>query len=155
MNFRKNSKWLQWNTWRPGGHWFMKKTWSRKSRVRLPLTNRFWLNHLSDCGLKNSPFAQKIILSKSLPFSIILLPLSFIKNCSHKDTLVNDLHVGQDSSTEKKADCWWEKEKISDRRTWTSSQPLHTTIHHQCLFLSLSLSTHLLYISILRSLYIR
>ncbi len=26
-----------WNTWRPGGHWFMKKTWSRKSRVRLPL----------------------------------------------------------------------------------------------------------------------
>ncbi len=37
-NFRKNSKWSQWDTQRPGGHWFMKKTWSRKSRVRLPLT---------------------------------------------------------------------------------------------------------------------
>ncbi len=39
-NFRKNSKWPQWNTWGPGGHWFMQKTWSRKSRVRLPL-NRY------------------------------------------------------------------------------------------------------------------
>ncbi len=37
-NFRNNSKWLQWNTWGPGGHWFMKKNWSRKSRVRLPLS---------------------------------------------------------------------------------------------------------------------
>ncbi len=37
-NFRKKSKRLQWNTWGPGGHWFMKKTWSRKSRVRLPFS---------------------------------------------------------------------------------------------------------------------
>ena len=37
-NFRKNSKWSYWNTQGPRGHWFMKKTWSRKSRVRLPLT---------------------------------------------------------------------------------------------------------------------
>ncbi len=36
-NFRKYSKQPQLNTWGPGGHWFMKKTWSRKSRVRLPL----------------------------------------------------------------------------------------------------------------------
>ncbi len=36
-NFRKNSKRPQWNTWGPGGHWFMNKTWSRKSRVWLPL----------------------------------------------------------------------------------------------------------------------
>jgi hypothetical protein len=32
-NFRKNSKRPQWNTWGPGGHWFMKKTWSRKSKI--------------------------------------------------------------------------------------------------------------------------
>ncbi len=38
-NFRKYSKRLHLNTWGPGGHWLMKKTWSRKSRVRLPLTN--------------------------------------------------------------------------------------------------------------------
>ncbi len=25
------------DSWGPGGYWFMKKTWSRKSRVRLPL----------------------------------------------------------------------------------------------------------------------
>ncbi len=36
-NFRKNLKWSYWDTQGPGGHWFMKKTWSRKSRVRLPL----------------------------------------------------------------------------------------------------------------------
>ncbi len=36
-NFWKNSKRPHWNTWGPGEHWFMKKTWSRKSRVRLPL----------------------------------------------------------------------------------------------------------------------
>ena len=36
-DFWKNSKWSQWDTQRPGGHWFMKKTWSQKSRVRLPL----------------------------------------------------------------------------------------------------------------------
>ncbi len=24
----------------PGGHWFLKKTWSRKSRVRLPLSTQ-------------------------------------------------------------------------------------------------------------------
>jgi hypothetical protein len=36
-NFWKNSKRSQWDTQRLGGHWFMKKTWSRKSRVRLPL----------------------------------------------------------------------------------------------------------------------
>ncbi len=40
MNFWKNSKRLQWNTWGPGGHWFMKKTWSRKSRVRLAMSNQ-------------------------------------------------------------------------------------------------------------------
>ncbi len=44
MNFRKNSKWLQWNTWGPGGHGFMEKTWSRKSRVRLPLNEIFGPN---------------------------------------------------------------------------------------------------------------
>ncbi len=37
-NFRKNSKRSQWDTQRPGGHWLMKKTWSRNSRVRLPLS---------------------------------------------------------------------------------------------------------------------
>ncbi len=31
--FRNSPKW---NTWGPGGKWFMKKTWRRKSRVRLP-----------------------------------------------------------------------------------------------------------------------
>ncbi len=36
-NFRKNSKRPQGSTQGPRGHWFMKKTWSRKSRVRLPL----------------------------------------------------------------------------------------------------------------------
>jgi hypothetical protein len=38
-NFRKNAKRPQWCTWGPGGHWFMKKTWSQKSRVRLPLND--------------------------------------------------------------------------------------------------------------------
>ncbi len=37
-NFWKNSKRSKCETQGPGGHWFMKKTWSRKSRVRLPLT---------------------------------------------------------------------------------------------------------------------
>ncbi len=37
INSGKNSKRLQWNTWGRGGHRFMKKTWSRKSRVRLSL----------------------------------------------------------------------------------------------------------------------
>ncbi len=36
-NFRKNLKWSYWDTQGPGGHWFMKKIWCRKSRVRLPL----------------------------------------------------------------------------------------------------------------------
>ncbi len=36
-NFRKKSKRSQWHTQGPGGHWFTKKTWGRKSRVRLPL----------------------------------------------------------------------------------------------------------------------
>jgi hypothetical protein len=36
-NFRKNSKRPQGSTHGSRGHWFMKKTWSRKSRVRLPL----------------------------------------------------------------------------------------------------------------------
>ncbi len=35
--FSKNSKWAPWYTQGPGGNWFMKKTWSRKSGVRLPL----------------------------------------------------------------------------------------------------------------------
>ncbi len=30
--FSKKSKWSQWHTQRPGGHWFSKKTWSRKFR---------------------------------------------------------------------------------------------------------------------------
>ncbi len=29
----------KWNTQGPGWHWFMRKNWSRKSRVRLPLTS--------------------------------------------------------------------------------------------------------------------
>jgi hypothetical protein len=40
-NFWENSKRLQWNTLRPGGHLFMKRTWSRKSRLRLPLKRRY------------------------------------------------------------------------------------------------------------------
>ncbi len=35
--FEKNSKRPQENTHGPGGHWFTKKIWSRKSRVRLSL----------------------------------------------------------------------------------------------------------------------
>ncbi len=35
VNFRKKSKWSQWHTQGPGGHWFTKKTGSRKSRFRL------------------------------------------------------------------------------------------------------------------------
>ncbi len=35
--FLKNSKWSPWNTQGSGGKWFMKKAWSRKSRVKLPL----------------------------------------------------------------------------------------------------------------------
>ena len=37
VNFRKNLKRPQGSTHGPRGPWFMKKTWSRKSRVRLPL----------------------------------------------------------------------------------------------------------------------
>jgi hypothetical protein len=36
-NFQKNSKLPHCYTRGPGGHWFMKKTGSQKSRVRLPL----------------------------------------------------------------------------------------------------------------------
>ncbi len=36
-NFWKNFKWSYWDTQGPEGNWFMKKTWSWKSRVRLPL----------------------------------------------------------------------------------------------------------------------
>jgi hypothetical protein len=38
-NFRTKSKRSQWHTQGPGGHWFTKKTWGRKSRVRLPFKN--------------------------------------------------------------------------------------------------------------------
>jgi hypothetical protein len=36
---------LSWNTWEPGGYWFMKKTWSWKSRVRLSLKENFKFEH--------------------------------------------------------------------------------------------------------------
>jgi hypothetical protein len=36
-NFHKNLKWLPRYTQVPWGNWFMKKTWCRKSCVRLPL----------------------------------------------------------------------------------------------------------------------
>ena len=42
VNFRKNSNRPQWYTWGHGGHWFMKKTGSRKSRVRLPLKTPYF-----------------------------------------------------------------------------------------------------------------
>ncbi len=43
-NFLENLKWPQGNTHRPWRHKFMKKTWSRKSRVRLPFNclQPFW-----------------------------------------------------------------------------------------------------------------
>ncbi len=37
-NLRKNSQGPQWDTQGPEGNWFMKKTWTRKSRARLPLS---------------------------------------------------------------------------------------------------------------------
>ncbi len=52
-NFWKNSKRLQWNTWGPRGQWFMKKTWSRKSRVRFPLMQKF-LKVCVSCTLYSS-----------------------------------------------------------------------------------------------------
>jgi hypothetical protein len=55
--FEKIKKRPQRNTQGPGGHWFMKKTWSRKSRVRLPL------NLVFASGLK-------VNIRSSLPFEI-------------------------------------------------------------------------------------
>ncbi len=59
-NFRKNLKRPQWNTWGPGGHWFMKKTWSRKSRVRLPLMQNFTLMPI----ILNSAWTQHLKLNE-------------------------------------------------------------------------------------------
>ncbi len=50
-NFRKKWKRSQWHTQGPGGHWFTKKTWDRKSRVRLPL-NKGFISGLYPIGLK-------------------------------------------------------------------------------------------------------
>jgi hypothetical protein len=45
-NFRKNSKRFYWDTLGLGGNWFMKKTWSKKSRDTVPLS-RVSIDHLS------------------------------------------------------------------------------------------------------------
>ncbi len=47
---KKNSKRPQWNTYGPGGHWFMKKTWARKSSVRLPLRRERAVERISRDG---------------------------------------------------------------------------------------------------------
>ncbi len=80
-NFRKNSKWLQWNTWGPGGPWFMKKTWSRKSRVRLPLSE-LSAQTQERRGEQGTAANHCFAACSSLPFCLILRFLYAIQeNC--------------------------------------------------------------------------
>ncbi len=46
-NFRKKSKWSQCYYQGLGGRWFMKKTWSKKSRDTVPLSNPSLLHQLT------------------------------------------------------------------------------------------------------------
>ncbi len=85
-NFRKKSKRSQWHSQGPGGHWFTKKTWGRKSRVRLPLMawfewffNTVWRNSCQQmktkCGHSATCYAvlflNDMTLREAVPLSRI------------------------------------------------------------------------------------
>jgi hypothetical protein len=57
--FSKRSEHIQWDTQGSGGHWFMKKTWSRKSRVR------FFLKYCS--------YAQSCLFTALKSFSVEII----------------------------------------------------------------------------------
>jgi hypothetical protein len=76
-NFWKNSKWSYWDTQGPGGHWFMKKIWCRKSRVRLPLSTlasfKNWPVNLGHVDLQICTLLFQLSLSIHLDTSMGLV----------------------------------------------------------------------------------
>ncbi len=71
--FRKHSKWPPWYTQEPGGNWFMKKTWSQKSRVRLPLRSLDWFSLLF---IEKKVRVSPTRLLKSSSFSVCIYPVN-------------------------------------------------------------------------------
>ncbi len=58
------SKRPQGNTHEPGGHWFMKKTWSWKSRVKLPLSVKGLLSLLDNTSTTKDMFSSFFVWEK-------------------------------------------------------------------------------------------
>ncbi len=82
-------KWSKWDTQGPGGHWFMKKIWCRKSRVRLLLTVSFLVfEHNLPFGILFNLFNSSLKPKLSVPNIDWLNIISVIYSRSRKSYLV-------------------------------------------------------------------